>query len=80
MSISSPVVSAVQLLTIPEAGERLRCSESHVYRLIAVGKLRAIDVAQPGARKPKTRISEADLAAYIEAKSAAAPARKRPAP
>jgi excisionase family DNA binding protein len=72
MTFSGPVASTVQLLTIPEAGERLRCSESHVYRLIAVGKIRAIDVAQPGSRKPKTRVSESDLAAYIKGGGGAA--------
>lgn len=71
MTINWAPATRAQLLTIPEAGERLRCSESHVYRLIAVGKLRAIDVAQPGARKPKTRISEHDLAAYIESSGGA---------
>jgi len=56
-----------QLLTIPEAADRLRCSPNHVYRLIAAGKLRAIDVAQPGARRAKTRVTEHDVAEYIQA-------------
>ncbi|MBO0813670.1 MAG: helix-turn-helix domain-containing protein [Actinobacteria bacterium] len=54
-----------QLLTIPDTAERLRCSQRHVYRLIATGALRARDIALPGAPVPKTRISEADLAAYV---------------
>lgn len=65
MPSSSPVTSAVQLLTIPETAGRLRCSDMHVYRLIATGKLRALDVSQPGSRRAKTRVSEADLAAYV---------------
>ncbi len=57
----------IALLTPAEAGERLRCSENHVYRLIARGLLRAVDIAQPGARKSKTRIRLDDLAVYIDA-------------
>lgn len=58
--------STIQLLTIPEAADRLRCSDSHIYRLIAAGKIRPTDVSRPGARRAKTRVSESDLAAYIE--------------
>jgi excisionase family DNA binding protein len=56
------------LLPVPAVAERLGCSDSHVYRLIAVGELDAIDIAQPGARKAKTRVSEANLDAYIESR------------
>lgn len=56
----------VTLLTIPEARKSLMCSENHVYRLIAHGTLRAVDIAQVGARKSKTRIRSDDLLAYIE--------------
>jgi excisionase family DNA binding protein len=66
MTVSWSPAAQVQLLTIPEAAKRLRCSESHIYRLIANRELRAVDVSQPGARRAKTRISEADLARYIE--------------
>jgi excisionase family DNA binding protein len=65
VTISWSAPAQAQLLTIPETAERLRCSDNHVYRLVSNGQLRAIDVAQPGAKRPKTRISEADLAAYI---------------
>lgn len=66
MSMASPLTS-VQLLTIPETAERLRCSENHVYALIAAGRIRAVDVARPGSRQPKTRVSESALADYINA-------------
>lgn len=56
----------VQLHSIPAAAERLGCSDMHVYRLIASGELRAVDVRQPGSRKPKTRIRSDDIDAYIE--------------
>lgn len=62
----------VRLFTVPEARQFLRCSENHVYRLIAAGELRAVDIAQPGSRKSKTRVREDDLAAYIDAQTSKA--------
>jgi excisionase family DNA binding protein len=61
--------TAVQLLTPSEAGERISASEMHVYRLIAAGELRAVDISQPGAGRSKTRIRTDDLAEYIDAKT-----------
>jgi excisionase family DNA binding protein len=58
-----------RLLAIPATADRLGCSENHIYRLIAAGELDAIDIAQPGARKAKTRVSEANLDAYIAART-----------
>lgn len=42
------------------------CSLMHVYRLIAAGQLRAVDIATPGAGRSKTRIRSDDLADYID--------------
>jgi excisionase family DNA binding protein len=56
----------VRLLTPCEAGERIRSSDDHIYRLIAAGVLHAVDIALPGARRSKTRIREDDLQAYID--------------
>lgn len=64
-----PPAASLTLYTPAEAGERLRASESHVYRLIADGNLRAVDIAQPGSRRPKTRVRSDDLDAYIEART-----------
>lgn len=57
------------------------CSDMHVYRLIAAGELQTIDIATPGAGRPKTRIPGDSLADYIERKTCgrAAPDAKRPA-
>lgn len=66
-------MTAPVLLTIPQTRHRLGCSEMHVYRLIASGALRAVDIAQPGARRAKTRIRDDDLAAYINAHTRSAP-------
>lgn len=58
---------STQLLTIPEVAARLGVKAPNtVYRLIAAGKLRAVDVAVDGG-KSKTRIRDDDLQAYIEA-------------
>ena len=70
MSRRPPAASLV-LHTPAEAAERIRASESHVYRLIADGKLRAVDIAQPNSRKPKTRVRSDDLDEYIEASTRA---------
>jgi excisionase family DNA binding protein len=78
MSRRPPAVSLV-LHTPAEAADRIRASESHVYRLIADGKLRAVDIAQPGSRKPKTRVRSDDLDAYIEASTRAVVTEPRPA-
>lgn len=64
--------ASIVLYTPREAGERLRCSENHVYRLIARRALRAVDIAQPGSRKPKTRVRSDDLDAYIDRSTRAA--------
>jgi excisionase family DNA binding protein len=57
---------STQLLTIDEAGERLGVSGKTVHRLIALGKLRAADVAATGSRA-RTRVRDDDLQDYIEA-------------
>ncbi len=57
----------IKLYSIPEAAQRLGdCSEMHVYRQIAAGELRAVDISTPGSRRTKTRIRSDDLADYIE--------------
>ena len=62
-----PPAATLVLLTPAEAAERIRASESHIYRLITDGKLRAVDIAQPGSKKQKTRVRSDDLDDYIEA-------------
>jgi excisionase family DNA binding protein len=55
----------ISLLTIKVAAERLDCSTTHVYRLIASGQLRAADIAPAGSGRTKTRVRSDDLADYI---------------
>ena len=45
----------VTLLTVPGAAGFLGCSEMHIYRLVAAGQLRAVDISSTGARRTKTR-------------------------
>jgi excisionase family DNA binding protein len=66
MSRRPPIPSFVALLTPAEAGERIRASEAHVYRLIEDGELRAVDIAVQGSSRQKTRVRSDDLDAYIE--------------
>jgi excisionase family DNA binding protein len=56
----------VTLLTPKQAGDQLGASDMHIYRLIESGELAAVDIAQPGSRKSKTRIRSDDLDAYID--------------
>ena len=60
---------AATLLTIAAAAARLGCSDNHVYRLIQCGELPAVDIAQPGARRSKTRVRSDDVGAYIDART-----------
>jgi len=59
--------SAIRLHTIRGAAGLLKCSETHVYRLIAAGVLPAVDIAVPGARRSKTRVRDDALRAYVDA-------------
>lgn len=59
--------SPTQLLSIPAAAARLSCSENHVYRLIAAGQLRSVEIKPTTSKRSKTRIREEDLQAFIDA-------------
>ena len=62
-----PGQGELRLYTIPQTAELLGdVSGMHVYRLIAAGALRAVDIAAPGSRKSKTRVRSDDLADYIK--------------
>jgi excisionase family DNA binding protein len=41
----------------------------HIYRLIADGELRAVDISQRGSKRSKTRVRSDDLEAYIEVRT-----------
>ena len=57
----------MKLLTPKQVGRRLDISERSVLSLIASGQLAYVDVSVPEAsKKPRRRISEKDLNAFIE--------------
>lgn len=59
-----------EVLTVDEAAERLRVGRRTVYRLIAQGDLRTVNVAAKGTR---IRLREDDVAAFIEARTVDSP-------
>lgn len=67
-----------RLLTFPQAAERLECSRWHVYDLVKDGVLPRRLAGRPG-KKPRMRIAESDLQAYIESTKAPVPVRGTPA-
>ena len=68
-SRSAPATPALSLLTPAEAAARIGASEMHIYRLIADGELRAVDISQRGSKRSKTRVRSDDLEAYIETRT-----------
>ena len=60
-----------RLLSVPEAAAYLAVKENTVYRLIARGDLRHVDLAVVRGTKTKTRIRLDDLEALIEARTTA---------
>ena len=68
-SRSAPAAPTLSLLTPAEAAARIGASEMHIYRLIADGELRAVDISQRGSKRSKTRVRSDDLEAYIETRT-----------
>jgi excisionase family DNA binding protein len=63
--------------TAPEVAKLFHVSDDKVRSLIASGELRAVNLASRAGRRPRWRISAADLATF-EARRAAVPARPVP--
>lgn len=53
----------MKLISVPQAAAKIGCSRSHIYNLIAAGKLRRYDIALRGT---KVRLSEEDVDRFIE--------------
>lgn len=62
MSIEAP--KQPPLLTIPEVAERLRVGRGFVYKLLNTGALEHVKIGVGG--RPRRRVSETQLAAYLE--------------
>ena len=66
----------MKLLTILQAAEILGVTEHAVTALLTRGQLTYIDVSlKPKSQKPRKRIREADLLAFIESRRVAIPPR-----
>ena len=59
----------LSLLTPRQAAEALGCSVNSVYRLVAQGELRVVDIAPAASRRTKARIRRGDLEAFINARA-----------
>jgi excisionase family DNA binding protein len=57
------------LYSIPETAEKLDVSPNTVYKLIADGDLRAVDMASSTAKRSRTRVRADDIEAFIEART-----------
>jgi excisionase family DNA binding protein len=61
------------LLTPRQAAEMLGCSVNSVYRLVAQGGLKAIDISLAGSQRPKMRVRRTDLKAFVDGRAQGAP-------
>lgn len=53
-----------KLISTQDAADRIGCSRSHIYTLVAEGKLRRFNIAVRGDRT-KIRVADEDVSAYI---------------
>ena len=60
----------LSLLTPRETAAVLGCSVNSVYRLIAQGELKVIDIAPSGSLRSKMRIRRDDLRAFVDGRAA----------
>lgn len=65
---------ATLLLTVPEAAEELRISESRMYELISRGEIPTCDVGT-GAQRSRTRVPRKALEAYVDERTTVRPLR-----
>jgi hypothetical protein len=64
-------------LSTSDVAARLSISADQVCGLIASGALSAVNIALPGKLKPRWRISEANLGAFLAAAAAKPTTRRR---
>ena len=63
------VASPPRYLTPPQVAERLGVDGHKILSWIRAGELRAVDVGD-GARRPRYRVAESDLATFLAGRSA----------
>ncbi len=66
-------------LTVQDVADRLRVDPAKITRRIRAGELRALNVANPGSRRPRYRIDPDALAEFEESISAATTSSTPPA-
>lgn len=59
-------MSEDRLLTIAEVAERVRCHRKTIERAIRAGRLYAVNVGEPTARRPEIRVRPSDYEAWLE--------------
>jgi len=62
-------------LTPPEVAQRLAVKPAKILGWIRSGRLRAINVANPGCRRPRFRIDPADLQVFLATLTVHPPAK-----
>lgn len=62
-------------LSPPQIAQRLQVSPETVIAEIRAGRLRAIDLARPGSRRPRYRIAVEDLEAFENRRTVVTPAK-----
>jgi excisionase family DNA binding protein len=58
-----------KLLTVPQAASELGIAPNTLFKMIAAGELRVVDMASPGSKRPKSRVRADDLQAFIESRT-----------
>lgn len=66
--------SRIQLVSVTEVAAQLDCSRGHVYNLAAAGHFQIVDLRASGTR-PKTRLYQDEVDAYIRRQTRAAAAK-----
>jgi excisionase family DNA binding protein len=78
MATSKTTIKPERWLTIPEVAEQLGIARTSVYDLIAAGELgEPLDVGS--AKRPRTRIGQSAVDAFIERRRRSLPKRRRAA-
>ena len=69
------VTTLAKLLTPPEAGARLRVKPARIISWIRSGRLRGINLAEPGSQRPRFRVDPIDLQVFLNSRAVTPPAK-----
>lgn len=68
----------MEFLTPKQVAELLQCRLEHVYSWVNSGKLKACDISETAAGRPRWRINRTDLDAFLESRRNPQPRVYRP--